>query len=273
MLDLLRSLEWSVYGACPSCRQVSRHTPDCRLDRAIRDLTAGKALLGAEDEDLYRIRFEAGRARYRAGEHRESNPCVSDTARKAWFAGWDAEQHEHASRIAREPTVDEMARDVRPTFADKLRALGLPTEMEHNGMYCHDHRGPALWIAMGEWVYSLGPHVGPGPRRWPTAETAVDELYAEWVAKQQAALGARPDSPPTDPSALAAWLYARVVPGRTIIEHKRGGGQKKAVIAEAALYEDDLLFVAGERGLSLTADPLMIVRLLNPDGTVLWEAS
>jgi hypothetical protein len=186
---------------------------------------------------------------------------------------------------ASEPTVDEMARDVRPTFADKLRALGLPTEMEHNGMYCHDHRGPALWIAMGEWVYSLGPHVGPGPRRWPTAEAAVDELYAEWVAKQGRLVidPASPmlNEPPTDPSALAAWLYGRVVPGHTVVEWTEPGVDRirtrKAFIS--ALEQDVDHIVLWPHGDSALYVPPpanhthRATKLVNPDGTVLWESS
>ena len=288
MLELLRSLEWCVGGYCPKC-EMSRgagHSSDCRLDLAIRELASGESdveyclragpsypVEPTVDEPIrigsivcpkpvpykgtvWRVdRIERGRA-YMT---RVDQPAA-DYRVEAVFPVEDV--------VAAEPTVDEMARDVRPTFADKLRALGLPTEMEHNGMYCHDHRGPALWIAMGEWVYSLGPHVGPGPRRWPTAEAAVDELYAEWVAKQQAALGARPDSPPTDPSALAAWLYARVVPGRTVVER---GGEYKAVVRSVARGRRCII-LTGPDGDQVTAPGTLNLHLLNPDGTVLWEA-
>ena len=172
-----------------------------------------------------------------------------------------------------EPTVDEMARDVRPTFADKLRALGLPTERDEHGDY---DRGMAVYASLQtrglsagvRWLYWTAGSNMPDDRRWPTAEAAVDELYAEWVAKQQAALGARPDSPPTDPSALAAWLYARVVPGRMVVER---GGEYKAVVRSVARGRRCII-LTGPDGEQVTAPGTLNLHLLNPDGSVLWEA-
>ena len=74
--------------------------------------------------------------------------------------------------------------------------------------------------------------------------------------------------PPIDPSALAAWLYARVVPGRTVVER---GGEYKAVVRSVARGRRCII-LTGPDGEQVTAPGTLNLHLLNPDGSVLWEA-
>jgi hypothetical protein len=169
-------------------------------------------------------------------------------------------------RTLKQPTPGQ---DVRPTFADKLRALGLPPEADSDGDYFQE-QGADLQGRLDGWRY-IRPDESEDPRRWSTAEAAVDDLYREWVAKQQAALGARPDSPPTDPPALAAWLYGRVMPGRTIAESP---GRRFVVLAVDMSADGQRVFVDEANGYAIPRlRQAPITRLLNPDGTVLWEAT
>ena len=77
-------------------------------------------------------------------------------------------------------------------------------------------------------------------------------------------------APPTDPSALAAWLYARVVPGQTIAETP---GRRFVVLAVDMSMDNKRVFLDERNGYAIPqATQHPITRLLNPDGTVLWEA-
>jgi hypothetical protein len=86
------------------------------------------------------------------------------------------------------------------------------------------------------------------------------------------------EQPPTNPSALAAWLYARVMPGRTAVEYRTAAGiVGKSLVARCyagtdrvalGIYGGETVLVPGQGSTLLT-----FTRLLNPDGTVLWEAT
>jgi hypothetical protein len=79
------------------------------------------------------------------------------------------------------------------------------------------------------------------------------------------------EQPPTNPSALAAWLYARVMPGRTIAESP---GRRFVVLAVDMSADGQRVFVDEANGYAIPRlRQAPITRLLNPDGTVLWEAT
>jgi len=295
MLDLLRSLEWAggsdADGWCPTCGGAGRHEPDCRLDRAIREMAEadpdgarlremaaalGWAVMTVAPNAPYReedMRFRAGNGNFRtAADVRRAYAEVHTLYREHKAnAAWADAMLSDIGRTLKQPTPGQ---DVRPTFADKLRALGLPPEADSDGDYFQE-QGADLQGRLDGWRY-IRPDESEDPRRWSTAEAAVDDLYREWVAKQQAALGARPDSPPTDPSALAAWLYARVVPGVWVEWRTIGGTLSKGPPLRAAAKPDYVAFYlsGGETVLAPAQEgqALTFVRLLNPDGTVLWES-
>lgn len=214
MLDLLRSLEWYTDGTdpyrCPSCQgyKVDGHTPDCRLDRAIRELAL----------------------------HRD-----------AWGRLW---------RMTPEGPV--------------------PVEEDWRGAK------PSPPLVVGDRVVALTPHgwvdaqvlqVEPSGPVLIRTESGVSWL----VERERIHRKDQTSEPtPTDPSALVAWLYARVVPGRTAVEYRTAAGivGKSLVVrcyagtdrVALGIYGGETVLVPGQGSTLLT-----FTRLLNPDGTVLWE--
>lgn len=90
-------------------------------------------------------------------------------------------------------------------------------------------------------------------------------------------------APCHNPAELAAWLYARVVPGQTVVESSNRTWRIRAVV-ESVLVDVTspwwsleltvprcIGFKLTERGWAAnTGEVLLSIR--NPDGTVLWEA-
>ena len=204
---------------------------------------------------------------------------------QACGATWD----EVGRRVDGEPTVDEMARE-----------MGLTRGVYRN--WTTDSDADLVQLETdGQWVWrpsgTLRDH---DLRSWPTDADAIRTLYHEHKAKQiDATLAGKrvgpwltppapkvyeASGPPTDPSALAAWLYARVVPGQTIAVFGREGtdGYHKQGIASVTGGDGVLLLRLAADGTD--SRPCALVRrddrstqrfptrLLNPDGTVLWEA-
>ena len=161
---------------------------------------------------------------------------------QACGATWD----EVGRRVDGEPTVDEMAREMglgpwRPPVnpnspGDELTADAIRT------LY-HEHKAKQIDATLA------GKRVGP----WLTPP--APKVYEA-------------SGPPIDPSALAAWLYARVVPGRTVVER---GGEYKAVVRSVARGRRCII-LTGPDGEQVTAPGTLNLHLLNPDGSVLWEA-
>ena len=188
---------------------------------------------------------------------------------QACGATWD----EVGRRVDGEPTVDEMARE-----------MGLTRGVYRN--WTTDSDADLVQLETdGQWVWrpsgTLRDH---DLRSWPTDADAIRTLYREHKAKQiDATLAGKrvgpwltppapkvyeASGPPIDPSALAAWLYARVVPGRTVVER---GGEYKAVVRSVARGRRCII-LTGPDGEQVTAPGTLNLPLLNPDGTVLWEA-
>lgn len=281
MLELLRSLEWQAgYNghACPSCRacEVDGHTPTCTLAAAIRGLEAPgfkgrqpgervEALTpyGWQDAEVVRIEG-SGAVRVETDSAATWVVSLGDVRRKG------------------EPTVDEMAAEMGWTRAADL------------------NRGEHSWIDPTTGAVRLSRRWGPDwdlragwsafedSRGWATDEMAIRTLYREHKARQgdppdeelERALGrsvTKEEEPPTDPTALAAWLYARVVPGQTAVEYRTAAGiVGKSLVARCyagtdrvaiGIYGGETVLVPGQGSTLLT-----FTRLLNPDGSVLWEA-
>lgn len=264
MLDLLRSLEWSVYGACPICRQVMKHAPGCRLARAIRGLD--KHLLRG-----FRLHeVKDGVAEYRG--------CVATSGMPAPVGTIALTEPSPP-----EPTVDEMAREMGLEFRD--------------GQYDGVVDGDAVEVFFASEKYPPGPPVwlmwGDRMSRHPDVGDALRTIYREHKARQGdppdeelgRALGrsvTKEEEPPTDPSALAAWLYARVVPGRTIAEIDEPVMRSKGTVTYCQIGHrpHDGVIQVDVSGTAACYPPQVgakaataaLVRLLHPDGTVLWEA-
>lgn len=237
MLDLLRSLEWcamitvnrcTTVPGCPRCKahRGTPHAPDCRLDRAIREMAEadpdgahlremavalGWAVMTVAPNAPYReedMRFRAGNGNFRtAADVRRAYAEV-----RALYHEHKAKQRDPVSEAYAEMEAQQRARD----------AASYPSE------------GEAIRL------------------RWRAGKIA-------------------PEQPPTDPSALAAWLYARVVPGRTIAESP---GRRFVVLAVDMSADGQRVFVDEANGYAIPRlRQAPITRLLNPDGTVLWEAT
>lgn len=248
VLDLLRSLEWysehprDGTPLCPVCRRArptegnpsDGHTPDCRLDRAIRGLASSAIEEVPEptvdemaiDLDLTRGHLTRGPSRWvsrssgvvlwqeEAGWYRMGGRGVvypSDEA--AMRAMWEEQRS----------SVDEMARQVDATLAGKR---------------------------VGPWL------TPPAPKTYEAS------------------------GPPTDPSALAAWLYARVMPGHTVVEWTEPSVDRihvrKAFVSAVQEYDGYIVLWAHEDSALCVPPPVnythRATKLVNPDGTVLWEA-
>lgn len=134
-----------------------------------------------------------------------------------------------------------------------------------------------------EWLQSCDLWARPvaDGRLWPTADDAIRTLYAEHKARRAPEESPpSPDTPPTDPASLAAWLYERVVPGQTIAEYLWCGGRHKGVVLDAHEPDGDDLGYLKTHGTAIgfVARPndddedAVLTRLLTPTGAVLWEA-
>lgn len=232
MLKLLRSLEWCApfvalpHTNCPACgkRRENGHAPDCRLDRAIRELAEGRP--------------------YRS---------FTDTS-AGWVEGPDTREYDLGSGTLVEPTVDEMAREMgyqRCQDCGRWRGPDITRD-------CYpDDRIPTLYREHKAKQLAdtlAGKRVGP----WLTPP-APKVYEASGIV----------DQPPTDPVALAAWLYARVVPGQTIVEYGRA---YKVPVETVTLRAADVLVETRHATLAIPGGDVKHVCLLNPDGTVLWPA-
>jgi len=262
MLDLLRSLEWcgggEITGWCPVCDKADGHAPDCRLDRAIREL-ASSAIEEVPEPPPIRVGslvcpkpvpykgtvWRVDRiVRGRAYMTRVDRPAA-DYPVEAVFPVGDV--------VAAEPTVDEMAREMRLTKCHEcgrwrnLRDLTRDciTDQKVANLY-REHKAKQIDATIA------GKRVGP----WLTPP--APKVYEA-------------SGPPTDPSALAAWLYGRVMPGRTIAESP---GRRFVVLAVDMSADGQRVFVDEANGYAIPRlRQAPITRLLNPDGTVLWEAT
>jgi hypothetical protein len=163
--------------------------------------------------------------------------------------------------LSPEPTVDEMAREMGfmrygPFTYGAPGAAGVCSPDEVHALY-REHKAKQIDATLA------GKRVGP----WLTPP-APKVYEASGIVEQ----------PPTDPSALAAWLYARVMPGRTAVEYRTAAGiVGKSLVARCyagtdrvalGIYGGETVLVPGQGSTLLT-----FTRLLNPDGTVLWEAT
>ena len=287
MLELLRSLEWCApfvalpHTNCPACgrRRENGHAPDCRLDRAIRGAVSVEPLRPPlTTEEKARALGYARNAS--AGVDADGVWCSDALIDVRWTEHLIRGQ-QRAREAASEPTVDEMARE-----------MGLTRGVYRN--WTTDSDADLVQLETdGQWVWrpsgTLRDH---DLRSWPTDADAIRTLYREHKAKQRPPLTrftcSRADcdddqphahiesnlpivdatKPPTDPAALAAWLYARVVPGRMVVER---GGEYKAVVRSVARGRRCII-LTGPDGEQVTAPGTLNLHLLNPDGTVLWEA-
>lgn len=240
MVDLLRSLEWQAgYNghACPSCRacEVDGHTPTCRLARAIREL--------AEESPGEPLDIPATAAFIR------DHVAIADRVLGPVVDGPAICPPPRTTRpiLPPEPTVDEMAREMGLTPA---------------------------WRP-GEWT-------APGAEIIPPEQ--IRTLYREhranaaWADSMLSDIGRKMNAPPTDPAQLAAWLYARVGHGTWAEWVVPGNPRPSKEEVTGCDFDDGAVWldlapsgrarIPSERG-----DQRQVTRLLNPDGSVLWEAT
>lgn len=264
MVDLLRSLEWANIGlCCPSCdrSKPDGHAPDCRLGRAIREL-AEHPLRGFLLHDV-----KDGVAEYRGCAATSGMPAPVGTIA-------------FTEPSPPEPTVGEMARE-----------MGL--DLDHGGFYGRMVNGEVVEAYAPKDIPPLyrehkakrqpPPYAGIGPITQPTARQIAIAQAAKANSTGEVPpgytdiiLGSERPWPPTDPSALAEWLYARVVPGQTIVEYRWGDTMRRqAVVTEKGAAVDidyvTIDILVGDGLFTIPGSP-KVTRLLNPDGTVLWEA-
>lgn len=286
MLDLLRSLEWANVGpCCPSCERVKMdgHAPDCRLDRAIRDLASSAieevpepsplvvgdrvvALTPHGWADATILRIEA------------SGPVLIRTESGVT---WLVERE----RIRRQdqtlgPTVDEMAREMGLTWSESAgawaqRTGGYPTFPDVRTLY-REHKArqadpPAATVDDFGGVHCPACHCVFGEVRIRNGKQAICPNCGRRVRMKE--------EPPTDPAALAAWLYARVMPGRTVVEWEAPSVDRvrrcKSLVVNVEIDGDHIVVWPNDSALYIPPPSKHVTRatrLLNPDGTVLWEA-
>jgi hypothetical protein len=193
--------------------------------------------------------------------------CASSTSGAAICPCCEAHEHGregHAPDCRLDLAIREMADDAapHPTPDEMAREMGM--DRDHGGFYGRTVNGDAVEAY---------------------APKDIPPLYREHKAKRVRLVidPASPmlNEPPTDPSALAAWLYGRVVPGHTVVEWTEPGVDRirtrKAFIS--ALEQDVDHIVLWPHGDSALYVPPpanhthRATKLVNPDGTVLWESS